>query len=500
MSEDENCRRFMIKNFRNIAPFRTESKGDEGAECLVLNKSLEKDKVGGIVTLIGDNNCGKSNVLDALFAYGEGSYCESDVTDFLFDEPVAPSLWMEIENGRFGDSFNHPLAEEKLESVSGRARDVVFYVLMLEWSYDSFKNYVGRQHESDLTVERWIQQAIEIHENITTSKDIVLYILSELELEMTDGTSFHDFIEEAIDENIRKGWTNEYDFPVKLVFQSPTIDYESSEEAVRIMESLTFTNKMEEEAALENEGDPGMAEFEKEYGYAISNDVICYYQEYIEKSDISCSPSEPSELITDLMEHLGFDRSALYGAYSNPILRTRLEKKVNEGLVGVSEEFNDIIGSGERRYEFSIRLEKDTIELVATYGDDIPLDIRRQSGGFQWLMDFYFNFISNNTLKPGTIVIIDDFGESLGFSAVGEVLKKLRRFSQSKGLTIVLATNNILAVDSQHLDEIRLVVRSDDGSAHIINDIDRGTCISRKIPLAFYEADIETSEDQKPIQ
>ncbi len=110
---------------------------------------------------------------------------------------------------------------------------------------------------------------------------------------------------------------------------------------------------------------------------------------------------------------------------------------------------------------------------MVTYGDDIPLDIREQSDGFLWLMDFFFNFISNNTLEPGTIVIIDDFGDSLGYPTVKGVVKRLRTLAQSRGLTIVLSTNNILAIDSQHLDEVRLIVRTEEGDTRIINDFDR---------------------------
>jgi len=69
-------------------------------------------------------------------------------------------------------------------------------------------------------------------------------------------------------------------------------------------------------------------------------------------------------------------------------------------------------------------------------------------------------------------VIINDFGESLGYQAVKEVVKRPRTLAQSKGLTIVLSTNNILAIDSQHLDEVRLIVRSKDGDTRIINDFD----------------------------
>lgn len=50
-----------IEKFRNL--------GLDKKEKLIINKSLEKGKMGDLVILIGANNSGKSNVLDALLAF-----------------------------------------------------------------------------------------------------------------------------------------------------------------------------------------------------------------------------------------------------------------------------------------------------------------------------------------------------------------------------------------------------------------------------------------------
>ena len=38
---------------------------------LVLNTSLEKGKMGNLIVMVGANNSGKSNVLDALISFGK---------------------------------------------------------------------------------------------------------------------------------------------------------------------------------------------------------------------------------------------------------------------------------------------------------------------------------------------------------------------------------------------------------------------------------------------
>ena len=51
-----------IKNFKNIGI----TKEEDQWQRLYLNNSLDKDKIGELIILIGENNVGKSNILDAI--------------------------------------------------------------------------------------------------------------------------------------------------------------------------------------------------------------------------------------------------------------------------------------------------------------------------------------------------------------------------------------------------------------------------------------------------
>jgi hypothetical protein len=79
-------RKLRIKNYRNVA--------SKGVQELLLNTSLEKGEMGSLVIVVGPNNSGKSNCLDALVAFGsEKAILKSDMPDFDNENPI-PELSM----------------------------------------------------------------------------------------------------------------------------------------------------------------------------------------------------------------------------------------------------------------------------------------------------------------------------------------------------------------------------------------------------------------------
>lgn len=161
-------------------------------------------------------------------------------------------------------------------------------------------------------------------------------------------------------------------------------------------------------------------------------------------------------------------------AYSGTgTLRFKLEEDLNRALEEISNELNDLLNINDKKYSLRIKLEREHIEVFITRGRGIPLNLDRQSEGFTWLFDLYFNLIKIDKFKPGDIILLDEFGNSLSFATIKELTKKLRDYAKKNGLTFVLATQNPMAIDIHHLDEVRLLVPRDDGSTHIINNFDR---------------------------
>ena len=67
-----------IQKFRNI--------GLNGKEKLVLNSSMKKGEIGNLIIVVGANNSGKSNVLDALTCFGDKKMAERDITTLSYSE------------------------------------------------------------------------------------------------------------------------------------------------------------------------------------------------------------------------------------------------------------------------------------------------------------------------------------------------------------------------------------------------------------------------------
>lgn len=85
-----------IGGFRNIGFLNN---GEIKKERIVLSNSLYKNEVGDLVIIIGENNSGKSNVLDAIDIFFNKKLSERDLSD-LFDESKSPYLKYSCKENR----------------------------------------------------------------------------------------------------------------------------------------------------------------------------------------------------------------------------------------------------------------------------------------------------------------------------------------------------------------------------------------------------------------
>ena len=578
-NKESNFRTLVIKNFRNIAPFCNGTKDDKNddKEFLKINRSLNRDEMGGLVTIIGVNNSGKSNVLDAVEKYSTQRFDDDDYTDFTYAEKVTPSLSMNIANGTYGHNVDQAVNQRVMSknTVTGKFSNVLFYTMMQNESMDLFFQFIGRQHKDIYgNVDYWINQMVgHCFNPAGGDRSLFEFILSNRpQLKMEDGTSFYDFFEDYVKRNSNnmydeggreiektdeltgvpiKVMDKEKDEVITVVAPGTSLEYSKNIAATRVMNGVSkgiidpkkvssknrelagelivqYNETLQKIVGLENElrntnrggyvqrngtlppeleqkkldienlkielankwkqfndikwGSVSILDIEldesskdlffKRFGYHLSSRVFRYEREKIRQADLSCNPSKLSDFIKTLLPIIGFDPKFIDNAYESPGMKSKIEKNINKALVKVSDDFNDLLNVNEKKYSFEMRLEKDNIDFIIYYGDDVPLNLNRQSEGFRWLFEFYFNFLNRIDFQPGDMVVMDEFGNSLGFSTIEELIKKLRIFAKDKGITFIMATQNVMAVNALHLDEIRLVIPNDDGSSHIENNFD----------------------------
>lgn len=90
-----------------------------------------------------------------------------------------------------------------------------------------------------------------------------------------------------------------------------------------------------------------------------------------------------------------------------------------------------------------------------------PIILSQQSAGFQWAFNFMFGFLynvgSNFSFNKNIIYVMDEPAAHLSVPARKEFRKFLKEYAHKHNTTFVLATHDPFLVDTDHLDEIRIV-------------------------------------------
>ncbi len=98
-----------------------------------------------------------------------------------------------------------------------------------------------------------------------------------------------------------------------------------------------------------------------------------------------------------------------------------------------------------------------------------PIILSQQSAGFQWEFNFMFGFLynvgSNFSFNKNIIYVMDEPATHLSVPARKEFRKFLKEYAHKNHVTFVLATHDPFLVDTDHLDEIRIVEKEAEGSA-----------------------------------
>ncbi|GAA9403447.1 hypothetical protein TH0820_01060 [Helicobacter pylori] len=98
-----------------------------------------------------------------------------------------------------------------------------------------------------------------------------------------------------------------------------------------------------------------------------------------------------------------------------------------------------------------------------------PIILSQQSAGFQWAFNFVFGFLynvgSNFSFNKNIIYVMDEPATHLSVPARKEFRKFLKEYAHKHNTTFVLATHDPFLVDTDHLDEIRIVEKKEEGSA-----------------------------------
>lgn len=427
-----------IKNYRNV--------GVENKEELLLNTSIEKGELGSLVVVVGPNNSGKTNCLQALLALGKkNGLLQSDIPDFINDNP-SPEISIVISNNDVTLGFEKTLKE--LKSETGR----YFY------SHKDKKNI--QKDESTVKVSQAAQElAIQIIKHGLNSG----YIGNIPQ-------QFHQRAKEIINTQILSddyelitvvNQVNESIWGTNYVRANIGIGYDRNQ-VLKFLEEFR-NNKSDVPQEI--------LDWEQKNQLKIVPNIVLFKETVATNSQLKILPENlaTSPFFITLFSAINYNIEELINCYKKAKeqnmygLLKKTSKDINEKLDLVSKQFNKLFYSKDKKYNFEITLETNSIYLVISI-DDVVLHLDKQSAGFKWFFNFYFSVVAQNTLHRGDIIIMDEPALNLHMQGVQELRTFMKNFAKKSEITIVVSTHLPFFVDVDHLDEVRIVNRSGNGS------------------------------------
>lgn len=447
-------RALRIEGYRNIG-FKDEK---PHRERLVINNSLNKGELGDLIILIGANNAGKSNVLDALETFGNKQIQERDVTDLYMEEKCRkPALTLFARNTEKEDEFAYKKEWKQNDTIIVPNESV-----QTELKYITSENFLSS-----------LKQLSDIERNYLGSNKLSDFMSSVSE----------KYNEKTLDENELRKTVDEL---FNLLDENKTTHQNSSLEGMRktvivirkrLINTLhTYASEnviLQDYSLVRNLGQKDIRtelneKFSSKYGYGFIPKILHYKNDEIKNGHLQTDYTNigSSKFFSALFNSIEFDASTIKNAYetfqkqNNKGVLSQLENKINKKLKSVADKFNKLYFIEDAVYSFKIDLESERIFFSLFRGEQaISLDY--QSTGFKWFFNLFFNLLNSTDLNPGDIIIMDEPATNLHVKGQRELRGFLKEFAIHNDISIVIATHSPFLIDLDYLDEIRVVVNKE---------------------------------------
>ncbi|WP_288680915.1 AAA family ATPase [uncultured Brachyspira sp.] len=442
-----------IKNFKNIGI----TKEEDQWERLYLNNSLDKDKIGELIILIGENNVGKSNILDAINIISLASKSKKSqnfkncIPDFMGYNDCLPKLklvYKDDENNSYDLelSINENGSVELINSLPKDTK-IIKPQLTLDKITEEFKSKFssytkeimdyGYTESLDI-IKKDYDDIINSEENINTKYETLK------ESYIVLNKFFKDFIDD---------YNNRVYYNDRKIKHLKFID----------LEAIAYTEQKEVETYKDT--------IKEKYDIDFIPNIVLYEEKHIKDEDLITTPEKikDSKFFNSLFKAINYKTSIIATAYEkakiNPGYKDQYQDDINKKLKDiVSKRFNELYyqALGTQEYSFEIKLEKDEIYLSMKQNGNI-ITLAQQSVGFKWFFNFFFNFLYTDELKAGDIVLMDEPEIHLSIPGRRDLRKFIKKFAKDTGITFIATTHNPSFADIDYLDELRIIKNNKDG-------------------------------------
>lgn len=475
-------RRFLkIKNFKNI--------GIDKYQYLNLNNTLDPYKMGELVIIIGENNVGKSNILEAIERINSNNL-EKDIPDFIgFDKSLPEISLVCIENEYKNEAThkregNYNTLKIYIDDLGVTRTSIEFANsnenIINDTNNDNKENEVNEFDLLDKEVKRVLDELSTIFYNkkFERSKEEFKASYYNIEAIMNGNAKFlalKNLYNEMKDLLYKYNQNPDYGDRRKYI-KFINLD-DISNDINKYYYVQTFGNETKEKKNNESEY---VDIIKEKYGINIKPNIFYYKENIIKNADLTTTLENISEskFFKALLKSIDSNVDTIKHAYEkgkkNFAYREDYEKEINSKLNDiVSKKFNELyfnLNKSAQKYEFYIRLGDNNIHIYLKKNNQ-AINLDNQSIGFKWFFNLFFDFLHSDLLKRGDIVLMDEPDAHLSLPARRDLRKFLKKFARDNGITFMVATHNPSFIDINHLDEIRIVKLQKEGNGvEIIND------------------------------
>lgn len=478
-------KKVVINNFRNIfMPTKSikESKEQNG-NVLILSYNANE---GSIVTLIGPNNVGKSNILDAIS-------CNS--ADYIKNKPDWEYLWNESNHKvslEFIDTSKIDHNVKVINTILEKNKHIIKNIAMHKEIF-KLANYV---HLSDLLEkENFNANSLAKYLYISTknaeSVIILLFYIQAIEVlkdikPSVDLSNLFYFIINNFTKFLyhnhsrRESDFTHFSYGNDVVFSHNQKEYN---------DELTNRNNAVEKLYMSFENHfPGnkLEKIINELYWDNKNNILRLNENNIIKTNnLDFDLNSSSDFLKNLKSIIDKENklfnsilALINSGQAQSIISGQIDQivaKLNKEIENkISRRFNDLYFLKNEKYKFRIQ-RLDTynrysfgILLVKNDGESIVLNLDKQSEGFKWFFNFYFQILKDNSFLPGTIVLLEEPAVHLHIEGQKQWLKFIREFAKNNKIIFVMTTHSPFLIDCDHLDDIRIIYK--DGEFTKINN------------------------------
>lgn len=418
-----------MSNYRNI--------GLEKDEKIILNHTLEKGKMGDLVIVVGPNNSGKSNVLDAISSIANKDRLDKrDITELSFEEELrrpSISLVCQDENEKISYSID-------LNGTNCELKAPIKKIVSSENFNDELKKIYDLLNKFSLTKEGEQIKQFMLKENLPENEfENKLQEVFEILLSIERENRCFSFYNQK-QTNIRN-FLDELEKSNNKIFKE--------------LKKYSMNDK-------EKANDHMM----EKYGIKALPNIITYKENSLKKQDLIVSYNNISDSLffKSIFKAIGIDANEIIKAhkqfeeFNNRATLNKINNKIKGLISKLNNQFNKMYFAEKDQYNFSVDLEANQVSFGMARGkNEDPIMLEYQSTGFKWFFNLFFNFLCSNDLHPGDIIIMDEPATNLHPQGQIELRHFIKKFAKENDLTFVIATHSPFLVDVDNFDELRVV-------------------------------------------